>query len=98
MKKKILLFCAAVVFCNASLTPDQEDWKAYKKEHRKHYDCLEDDKRHFRIFVDQKSKIIEHNQKFEDGIETFRMGLNQFSDMDNEDVSKVMPPVNEPDE
>lgn len=39
----------------------------------------------FRIFVDHKYNIEEHNQQFDNGIVSFKMGLNKYSDVKHED-------------
>lgn len=37
-----------------------------------------------------KHKINEHNQHFENGIVSFKMGLNHLSDMKHEDYVEIM--------
>uniref|UniRef100_A0A6B2E5P4 cathepsin L n=1 Tax=Phlebotomus kandelakii TaxID=1109342 RepID=A0A6B2E5P4_9DIPT len=57
-----------------------EEWKAFKAEHSKNYRDHEDRMR-FEIFKDNKHKIARHNQRFEDGKVTFKMGLNKYADL-----------------
>ncbi|RXG55064.1 Digestive cysteine proteinase 3 [Armadillidium vulgare] len=45
----------------------QEEWETYKLKYGKSYSPIED--------------IAEHNQRYYEGKETFRIGVNQFSDM-----------------
>lgn len=45
---------------------------------------------HFRIFVEHKYKIEEHNQQFENGMHSFKMGYNKYSDMKHEDFVSAM--------
>lgn len=90
MNKCCVLLFATLVSADAFLITDIIDWRAYKSKHGKHYKNVEDDVHHFRIFVDQKHKIDEHNQHVEHGIATFRMGLNKYSDLKHKDYLTLL--------
>lgn len=49
--------------------------------YNKNYSTPIDKAFRFKIFVDNLEKITQHNLDFEKGKVTFRLGINQFSDM-----------------
>lgn len=56
-------------------------WKLFKLSFKKEYEseALENLRRN--VFLDNKRAIDEHNARYEEGKVSFKMGLNQFSDM-----------------
>lgn len=90
MVKRFAFFCVCLAISDAFIISDIEAWREFKRKHGKHYESLEDDVHHFRIFVDHKNKIEEHNQHFVNGIAFFKMGLNKYSDIKHEDFVKRM--------
>uniref|UniRef100_A0A1L8DPC9 cathepsin L n=1 Tax=Nyssomyia neivai TaxID=330878 RepID=A0A1L8DPC9_9DIPT len=58
-----------------------EEWKAFKAEHSKAYRDAHEDKMRFEIFKDNKHKIARHNQRYEDGKVTYKLGLNKYADL-----------------
>lgn len=61
-----------------------------QKENSKQYNSPADEMRHFHIFVDHKNKITEHNLRHENGLASFRMGLNEYSDLSHEEFTARM--------
>lgn len=56
----------------------------------KHYASFEDEMQRFQIFVEHKYKIAEHNLHHDNGVESFRMGLNKYSDLTSEEFFDTM--------
>lgn len=92
MNKCFVLVLTMFVVSDAFSISDIIDWIAYKGKYEKHYNSIKDELNHFRIFIDNKHKINEHNQQSADGngITTFRMGYNKYSDMKNKDFVSQM--------
>jgi cathepsin L len=44
----------------------------------------EEDKYHMKVFMENKYKIIKHNAAYEKGQHSFKLGMNQYGDMVNE--------------
>lgn len=59
-------------------------------KHSKNYKSIEDDLLHMMIWLENKQKIDEHNQQYENGIETFRMDLNKHSDLSHHEFASKM--------
>lgn len=58
-----------------------ELWEVFKREHNKSYSDQDEENDRFQIFVETIKTIITHNDKHAKGEVTYKMGINQFSDM-----------------
>lgn len=67
-----------------------EEWNAFKLRYNKTYIHRDQERVAMKIFAQNKYKIALHNQRYERGLETFRMGTNRFSDMTLKQFSRVM--------
>nr|QOV03094.1 cathepsin L5 [Mahanarva fimbriolata] len=63
-----------------------EEWETFKLEYNKHYATKEEEEKRMKIFANNKLKIAKHNALYYDGLVTFMIGLNNFSDMLQEEV------------
>lgn len=43
-----------------------------------------------RVFLKNKREIDEHNAQYDRGLTTFKMGLNKFSDLTNDEFNAQM--------
>ncbi|RXG55065.1 Cathepsin L [Armadillidium vulgare] len=57
-----------------------EEWETYKIKYDKNYSRVEDGLR-MKAYLDHKMKVANHNQRYYEGKETFRIKVNKFSDM-----------------
>jgi cathepsin L len=77
---KLILLLAVVV--GSALAVDLgTQFELYKLEFGKSYETPEENEMRFKIFSRNVREIREHNARYEAGLETFEMGVNQFSDM-----------------
>ncbi|KAI1713258.1 papain family cysteine protease domain-containing protein [Ditylenchus destructor] len=62
------------------------DWHDFKQKYgkTKYNDTL--DKEHMLNFLENRRKILQHNNKFEQGLVSYEMGLNAFTDLSHDDV------------
>lgn len=60
----------------------------FKKTYEKEYDSDEEKKR-FKCFEDNVKKITDHNEKYDAGQSTFRMGLNKFADYTSDELQNL---------
>nr|XP_039258212.1 procathepsin L-like isoform X1 [Styela clava] len=84
-----ILVVVAVYFvvCCLSVSANrlfQSEWEAWKTEHGKSYSYEEENKRQY-IWEKNLKKVVDHNMEADNGIHTFRLGMNQFADMDEEE-------------
>lgn len=83
MKLFLLLGLACVANCVSLF--ELEEWRQYKIEHNKSYDYPED-KMRLKIWLNTKRTVDAHNEKFEAGEVSYEMGINQFSDLTQEEL------------
>lgn len=53
--------------------------------HEKQYSSLEEEIMRKEIFRANVQKIKQHNERYNQGIETFYMGINQFTDLTSQE-------------
>lgn len=66
-----------------------DKWNLFKHEFQKNYeDNLEHDMR-FRIFKDNVRAIENHNARYRNDLETYELGINQFSDLSHNEYLNI---------
>jgi len=65
----------------AQAAPTTDVWELFKAVHQKTYETEAEDLLRKEIFLNNVQKIEEHNQKFEAGEVSFKLGVNQFADL-----------------
>ncbi|XP_050296021.1 cathepsin L isoform X2 [Anthonomus grandis grandis] len=82
MKFLIVLF-AVILGCQAVSFFDlvREQWNAFKVQHNKSYESETEERFRMKIFMDNAHKVAKHNQRFEKGEVTFKLGLNKYADL-----------------
>jgi len=90
-KMKTFLF---VAFCGllalSQAAPSQGVWDLFKAVHEKVYASDAEEMLRKEIFLINVAKIEEHNKKHEAGEESFKTGINQFTDMLESEVKSMM--------
>ncbi|CAG5129259.1 unnamed protein product [Candidula unifasciata] len=67
-------------------------WEQFKLEHKRVYNVSEESKR-FAIFIDNVKIIERHNWQFHNGLTTYWMDINQFSDWTEEEFQSILSPM-----
>ncbi|XP_031436002.1 procathepsin L-like [Clupea harengus] len=89
---RLLIIAAAslaVVSC-ASLSLEDLEFHAWKLKFEKSYSSLEEEAHRKKIWLSTRRRVLTHNILVDQGIKTYRMGMNQFSDMDSEEYSQTV--------
>uniref|UniRef100_T1J339 Cathepsin L n=1 Tax=Strigamia maritima TaxID=126957 RepID=T1J339_STRMM len=98
MKLFICSFLWFFAACEAiplyALIADAE-WTAFKELYNKTYSNIEEDFRH-KIFMENKLKVIEHNNRYNLGIKSYALAINEFSDLLPHEFSSVMLGLSKP--
>nr|CAX72146.1 cathepsin L, a [Schistosoma japonicum] len=92
--KVFLLFSIITAITVAQHYDKQYDeiWRQWKLKYNKTYTSNDDEMRRKMIFMRRIGKIQEHNLRHDLGLEGYTMGLNQFCDMEWEEVNRIMFP------
>ncbi|CAG5125782.1 unnamed protein product [Candidula unifasciata] len=83
---KLAVFAVALTLASASL---ESNWLVYKKSHNKTYAGDEDSVRRL-IWQSNLQKIEQHNELYAQGLSSYYMGENEFSDMTHQEFVAVM--------
>merc|ERR1711992_26690 len=80
------LFCLAAC---ASVDRNQQ-WEEFKGTFRREFRDLKHESERRQVFESNLDFIEYHNAKFEKGLSSYKMGINQFTDMTYEEFSNMM--------
>lgn len=67
-----------------------EEWAEFKQRFNKSYSTKSEDNYRFKLFLETKHKIAIHNQRQYNGEHSFRVGVNKFADMDQDEFKRLM--------
>lgn len=87
--KLLLVTLCALVALNQCVADLNSEWEEFKEQYEKSYSAEEDAFRKG-IFAETMKKIADHQKKFEEGVETFEMGINEFADMTDAEYALKM--------
>ncbi|CAD7089017.1 unnamed protein product [Hermetia illucens] len=68
----------------------KEEWNAFKAQHKKAYSDDTEEKFRMKIFVENKHKIAKHNQRYERGEVSYKLGLNKYADMLHQEFVRTL--------
>lgn len=68
---------------------ENHQWENFKLEYKKNYDSLQEEVYRRGIFLNNLKEIERHNQNFEQGFELFSKGVNEYSDLENDEFHKM---------
>jgi Cathepsin propeptide inhibitor domain (I29) len=85
---KVLALSLLAAAATAATLQDFEDWVAFKEQFKKAYPRANEQRR-FEIFVKTKQKIEAHNKRYDEGLETYAMGINSYSDLEPAEFKKL---------
>lgn len=83
MNKLMIVFIGLLAAAQAVSFFDlvKEEWHAFKAEHKKQYESETEENFRLKIFMDNRHKIAKHNQMYEKGQVTYKLGLNKYADL-----------------
>ncbi|XP_063241692.1 collagen alpha-3(IX) chain-like isoform X2 [Bacillus rossius redtenbacheri] len=58
-----------------------EEWESFKMKYGKKYSNKTEEKFRLKVFLDNWRKITKHNDRYERGEVTFKMGMNKYGDL-----------------
>lgn len=68
-----------------------EEWSEFKTKFNRTYSASEELKR-FEVFRANAEKIKAHNERYDMGLESFKIGMNRYGDLTYDEVVKIHTP------
>ncbi|XP_049320217.1 procathepsin L isoform X9 [Astyanax mexicanus] len=84
---KVLLIVAALVAVAdaASVSQEELEFQSWKQKHGKSYSSEEEESQRKMTWMTNRKLVLEHNMLADQGLKTYRLGMNHFADMDNQE-------------
>ncbi|XP_072546257.1 cathepsin L-like peptidase [Salminus brasiliensis] len=88
---KVLLAVAALVAAAGAVSDSVEDleFDSWKVEHGKKYKSEEEESQRKMTWLANRKLVIEHNMLADQGLKSYRLGMNIFADMDNQEYQAM---------
>lgn len=90
MKILILLAFVAATQAIALIDLVKEEWDIFKLTYMKKYESDMEDGFRMKIYMDNKHKILQHNKRFQQGMESFKLDMNHFGDLLHHEFIRTM--------
>ncbi|XP_036443814.1 cathepsin L1-like [Colossoma macropomum] len=89
---RILLTVVALVVVAGAASVSLEDleFNTWKLKFGKSYGSVEEESQHKMIWLDNLKLVLEHNMLADQGIKSYRLGMNRFADMDNQEYQQML--------
>ncbi|KAG5674826.1 hypothetical protein PVAND_004772 [Polypedilum vanderplanki] len=89
------IFCAILVILLPLLvfsleTSNHLAFQYFKTKHSKTYHNKTEEQNRFKIFSENYLFIKKHNKRFQKGLETYELGINQFTDLTRDEFRKLI--------
>jgi len=89
MKTLLTLLVAGVALVSSH--PDYSDtWEEFKATYSKQYETEEEESMRQGVWTDRVNMIAGHNEEFETGVHSFRLGENHLADLTQEEIVAMM--------
>ncbi|KAL2099336.1 hypothetical protein ACEWY4_005816 [Coilia grayii] len=79
----------AVVNC-ASISLEDLEFQAWKLKFEKSYSSFEEEVQRKLVWLSARRRVLAHNIQADQGLQSYRMGMNQFSDMNNQEYQQAI--------
>ncbi|XP_036449130.1 cathepsin L1-like isoform X3 [Colossoma macropomum] len=88
---RVLLAVAALVVVAgaASVSVEDLEFNAWKQQFGKSYGSVEEESQRKMIWLDNRKLVLEHNMLADQGLKSYRLGMNHFADMDNQEYQQM---------
>ncbi|KAK3929872.1 Cathepsin L [Frankliniella fusca] len=91
--KTFIILAACVVAALAAVPSEQEiqaHWEEFKTTHAKTYASPVEEAYRAKVFKENALRIAKHNERFDRGEVTFKVGYNQYADMHTHEITEKM--------
>ncbi|XP_020815051.1 cathepsin L-like [Drosophila serrata] len=93
MSKSVTFILLAMLALAYAASFDQDldkEWQAFTKEQGKTYKDATEEELRYKIFNKNRIEIAEHNRRYANGEVSFKMAVNEYSDLTSKEFSDMM--------
>ncbi|XP_054166525.1 procathepsin L-like [Oppia nitens] len=92
MQQIIALIVLIGTVIASNITPEEIDiqFKEFKTTFNRNYSTAEEEGKRRAVFEFNYNRILDHNSAADGGLHSFRLGVNQFADLTNDEFKKQM--------
>uniref|UniRef100_A0A8B9RKQ4 Cathepsin L.1 n=1 Tax=Astyanax mexicanus TaxID=7994 RepID=A0A8B9RKQ4_ASTMX len=92
MNMRVLLAIAALVAVARTASISQEDleFHGWKMKFGKSYDSEEEESQRKMTWLTNRKLVLEHNMLADQGLKSYRLDMNHFADMDNQEYRQML--------
>lgn len=94
MKVLALMVSLFVLYVNSNHTDShlKLEWNEFKAKFNRTYKQPSEESKRFQIFAENCEKIQVHNDLYEAGNETFKLGINRYGDLTYDEIVRIHTP------
>lgn len=93
---KSVLILVVLLSVQALPNDSQKTWKKFKSTHNKQYKTLREDTNRRQIFEKNLQNVEDHNKLYNQGLNSYKLAVNDFSDYSNEEMQMLLTGLVEP--
>ncbi|KAH8236958.1 hypothetical protein KR038_001106, partial [Drosophila bunnanda] len=88
----IFILLAMLVLAHATIFDQllDKEWRDFTREHGKTYQDAEIERLRYMIFNENRNRIAEHNRRFANGEVSYKMAINEYSDLMSHEFTEMM--------
>ncbi|XP_036449134.1 cathepsin L1-like [Colossoma macropomum] len=86
----LVLTALVVVAGAANVSLEDLEFHDWKVKFGKSYGSVEEESQRKMIWLDNRKLVLEHNMLADQGIKSYRLGMNHFADMDNQEYQQML--------
>lgn len=90
MEQFEIIFLRIIALLVVAIAANPAEWESFKQNYDKKYRPDADERTHMKIFFENLKEIVHHNELFEAGKVPNKMGINEFSDMTDDEFYSTM--------
>merc|ERR1712165_411516 len=90
LKMKFLVIAALISLAASASVGRNQQWDEFKVQFNKEFRDLKHESERRAVFEANLDTIEAHNVKYEKGLSSYKMGINQFTDMTYEEFSNIV--------
>ncbi|KAL7861650.1 hypothetical protein SRHO_G00130910 [Serrasalmus rhombeus] len=89
MRELLTISALVIVAGAASVSLEDQEFHTWKLKFGKSYGSVEEEAQRKMIWLDNRKLVLVHNMLSDQGLKSYRLGMNFFADMDNQEYLKM---------